>query len=159
MKISNGTRSCLRRCLRTPDEGECGSWSVLLDGKLVCACLVLAASAAVVLLSFPYLEDRSEHKEEFYILLLLATVGSMVLAASSHMVSFFLGLELLSISLYALIAYPRIEALPLEAGIKYLVLAASSSAFADSLPACSSRRLSWASIWSAVPGSSLTVMA
>jgi NADH-quinone oxidoreductase subunit N len=91
--------------------------------------LVLAASAAVVLLSFPYLEDRSEHKEEFYILLLLATVGSMVLAASSHMVSFFLGLELLSISLYALIAYPRVEALPLEAGIKYLVLAASSSAF------------------------------
>ncbi len=91
--------------------------------------LVLAASAAVVLLSFPYLENRSEHKEEFYILLLLATVGSMVLAASSHMVSFFLGLELLSISLYALISYPRIEALPLEAGIKYLVLAASSSAF------------------------------
>src|SRR5438105_471491 len=91
--------------------------------------LVLAASAAVVLLSFTYFENRSEHKEEFYILLLLATVGSMVLAASSHMVSFFLGLELLSISLYALIAYPRIEALPLEAGIKYLVLAASSSAF------------------------------
>jgi NADH-quinone oxidoreductase subunit N len=91
--------------------------------------LVLGASAAVVLLSFPYLENRSEHKEEFYILLLLATVGSMVLAASSHMVSFFLGLELLSISLYALISYPRIEARPLEAGIKYLVLAASSSAF------------------------------
>jgi NADH-quinone oxidoreductase subunit N len=91
--------------------------------------LVLAASTAVVLLSFPYLQDRSEHKEEFYLLLILATVGSMVLAASSHMVSFFLGLELLSISLYALIAYPRIETLPLEAGIKYLVLAASSSAF------------------------------
>src|SRR5260370_38977908 len=91
--------------------------------------LVLAASAAVVLLSFPYLENRSEHKEEFYILLLLATVGSMVLAASSQMVSFFLGLELLSISLYALISYPRLEALPLEACIKYLVLADSSSAF------------------------------
>lgn len=91
--------------------------------------LLLAASAAVVLLSFPYLERRAEHKEEFYLLLLLATVGSMVLAASSHMASLFLGLELLSISLYALISYPRIEALPLEAGIKYLVLAASSSAF------------------------------
>jgi NADH-quinone oxidoreductase subunit N len=91
--------------------------------------LVLAASAAVVLLSFGYLEDRSEHKEEFYLLLILATVGSMALAAASHMVSLFLGLELLSISLYALISYPRTEALPLEAGIKYLVLAASSSAF------------------------------
>jgi NADH-quinone oxidoreductase subunit N len=96
---------------------------------LVYMALVLAASAAVVLLSFPYLACRSEHKEEFYLLLILATVGSMVLAASSHMVSLFLGLELLSISLYALISYPRTEALPVEAGIKYLVLAASSSAF------------------------------
>jgi NADH-quinone oxidoreductase subunit N len=91
--------------------------------------LVLAASAAVVLLSYSYLETRSEHKEEFYLLLMLATLGSMVLAASNHMVSVFLSLELLSISLYALIAYPRREPLPLEAGIKYLVLAASSSAF------------------------------
>ncbi|HTU44456.1 MAG TPA: NADH-quinone oxidoreductase subunit N [Bryobacteraceae bacterium] len=91
--------------------------------------IVLAASAAVILLSFPYLEGRSEHKEEFYLLLLLATLGSMTLTASSHMASFFLSLELLSISLYALIAYPRTESLPLEAGIKYLVLAASSSAF------------------------------
>jgi NADH-quinone oxidoreductase subunit N len=91
--------------------------------------LVLAASAAVVVLSFPYLASRSEHKEEFYLLLILATLGSMVLAASSHMASLFLGLELLSISLYALISYPRTEALAVEAGIKYLVLAASSSAF------------------------------
>ena len=91
--------------------------------------LLLAASAAVVLLSFPYLNGRSEHKEEFYLLLILATVGSMVLAASRHTASLFLGLELLSISLYALISYPRTEALSLEAGVKYLVLAASSSAF------------------------------
>jgi len=91
--------------------------------------LVLAASCAIIPLSFSYLEGRSEHKEEFYLLLTLATLGSMVLAASNHMASLFLGLELLSISLYALISYPRIEALPLEAGIKYLILAASSSAF------------------------------
>jgi NADH-quinone oxidoreductase subunit N len=96
---------------------------------LVYMALVLAASGAVVLLAFPYLARRSEHKEEFYLLLVLATVGSMVLAASSHAVSLFLGLELLSISLYALISYPRTERLPVEAGIKYLVLAASSSAF------------------------------
>lgn len=91
--------------------------------------VVLAASTALILLSHTYLAARSEHKEEFYLLLLLATTGSMALAASSHMVSVFLSLELLSISLYALIAYPRSEPLALEAGIKYLVLAASSSAF------------------------------
>jgi len=91
--------------------------------------LVLAASAAVVLLSFPYLNGRSEHKEEFYLLLILATLGSMVLTATTNSAALFLGLELLSISLYALISYPRTEALSLEAGVKYLVLAASSSAF------------------------------
>src|SRR5438309_8060825 len=91
--------------------------------------LMLAAGGVVVLLSYAYLDVRSEHKEEFYMLLLLATLGSMTLAASGHMASAFLSLELLSISLYALIAYPRTERLPLEAGLKYLVLAASSSAF------------------------------
>jgi NADH-quinone oxidoreductase subunit N len=99
------------------------------DYALVYMGLILAASAALILLSFSYLECRSEDKEEFYLLLLLATVGSMALTAASHMASFFLSLELLSISLYALIAYPRTESKPLEAGIKYLVLAASSSAF------------------------------
>ena len=90
---------------------------------------LLVAAMALILLAFPYMENRSEQKEEFYLLLILATLGSMILTASCHMASLFLGLELLSISLYALIAYPRTQALPLEAGIKYLVLAASSSAF------------------------------
>src|ERR1700751_1516857 len=69
--------------------------------SLVYMGLVLAASATVILLSYAYLEARSEHKEEFYLLLILATLGSMVLAASSHMASVFLSLELFSISLYA----------------------------------------------------------
>ncbi|MER3425420.1 MAG: NADH-quinone oxidoreductase subunit N, partial [Nitrospiraceae bacterium] len=47
----------------------------------------------------------------------------------SHFASFFLGLELLSVSLYALIAYRRTDRRPLEAGIKYLILSAAASAF------------------------------
>ena len=108
---------------------EATSLLIIDHYALVYMGLVLGASSAVVLLSFPYLKGRSEDKDEFYLLLLLAATGSMVLAASDHMASLFLGMELLSISLYALISYPRTEALPLEAGIKYLVLAASSSAF------------------------------
>ena len=49
--------------------------------------------------------------------------------AATHFVSFFLGLELLSVSLYALIAYSRTREESIEAGIKYLVLAATSAAF------------------------------
>jgi NADH-quinone oxidoreductase subunit N len=67
--------------------------------------------------------------EEFYVLLLLAVVGSLVLVASNHFVSFFLGLEVLSIALYALVAYDRTTLTGVEAGLKYLVLAAASVAF------------------------------
>jgi NADH-quinone oxidoreductase subunit N len=91
--------------------------------------LLLAASFAVTVLSHGYLERHSEEKGEFYLLLLLATLGSMVLASSSHFVSFFIGLEILSVSLYILIAYLGGEKHPLEAGVKYLILAGASAAF------------------------------
>jgi NADH-quinone oxidoreductase subunit N len=91
--------------------------------------IVLAISGAVLLFAHGYLESQEEHKEEFYILVLLAALGGMVLVASSHFASFFLGLEILSVALYALIAYLRTGSLALEAGIKYLVLASSSAAF------------------------------
>jgi NADH-quinone oxidoreductase subunit N len=90
--------------------------------------LLLAAAGFAFLFGYEYLKLRRERPEEFYLLGLLATTGAMVLVSSRHFVSFFLGLELLSIALYSLIAYTRTESSSIEAGIKYLVLAASSSA-------------------------------
>jgi NADH-quinone oxidoreductase subunit N len=60
------------------------------------------ATAAVSLLSFGYLDHRNERREEYYLLLLLAAVGSIVLVAAIHFAALLLGLELLSVSLYAL---------------------------------------------------------
>ena len=91
--------------------------------------LILAACFVVALLSYEYFEKCEGQSEELYVLLLLATLGSAVLVASAHFASFFLGLEILSVSLYALTGYLRDRRLSLEAGIKYLVLAASSAAF------------------------------
>jgi NADH-quinone oxidoreductase subunit N len=91
--------------------------------------LILAASLAVTILSYGYLEKQEGQREEFYALLLFATLGAMTLAAASHFAAFFLGLELLSVSLYVLIAYVRTDGRPLEAGIKYLILSGTSSAF------------------------------
>ncbi len=91
--------------------------------------LVLASALVVTVLSRGYLEGRRIQSGEFYVLLLLATLGSAVLVASSHFVSFFLGLEILSVSLYSLISYLRVSQRGNEAGLKYLVLAAASSAF------------------------------
>jgi NADH-quinone oxidoreductase subunit N len=90
--------------------------------------LLIAADIVIVVLLYDYLRKRDVHREELYILLLIATIGAMVLASSSHFASLFLGLETLSISLYGMIAYFRAPR-PLEAGIKYLVLAAASAAF------------------------------
>ena len=91
--------------------------------------MIIAATVAITALAYGYLEQHAVAKEEFYILLVTASLGAAVLAASSHFVSFFLGLEILSVSLYALNAYLYPRKTALEAGIKYLVLAAASAAF------------------------------
>jgi NADH-quinone oxidoreductase subunit N len=90
--------------------------------------ILLGAAAFVFLFGYDYLKRRQERPEEFYLLVLLATTGAMVLVVSRNFASFFLGLELLSVALYSLIAYVRTESSSIEAGIKYLILAASSSA-------------------------------
>jgi NADH-quinone oxidoreductase subunit N len=103
----------------------------VVDGTaLFYAGLVLGSALVVAVLSYAYLEGQ-EHgpREEYYLLLLIATLGAAVLPASVHFASFFLGLETLSIALLGLIAYasPREEAA--EAGTKYLILGGASSAF------------------------------
>lgn len=91
--------------------------------------LIIVSAAAVAVLSYEYLEKHDGRREELYLLLVLATLGCAALVASSHFVSFLLALEILSISLYAMVAYLKDQKLALEAGIKYLILASASAAF------------------------------
>ncbi|MCB0586809.1 MAG: NADH-quinone oxidoreductase subunit N [Phaeodactylibacter sp.] len=102
-----------------------------IDGfSLFYSALLSAAGLVVVLLSYPYLQPLREQMEEYYVLILLAVLGAVILAASRHFASFFLGLELLSASLYALIGYlVKSRDRSVEAGVKYLILAAASAAF------------------------------
>lgn len=103
---------------------------LVIDGyALFYTGMIVAATLAVVLLACGYLELQPGNREELYILLTTAALGSAVLASSSHFASFFLGLELLSVALYGLIAYIPGRKLPVEAGLKYLVLAAASASF------------------------------
>jgi NADH-quinone oxidoreductase subunit N len=90
--------------------------------------LIIAATFATVLLAHGYWALREGPPEELYLLVLIATTGALVLVYSSHFASFFLGLEILSVALYALIGYAKARE-PLEAALKYLVLAAASTAF------------------------------
>src|SRR5690349_19927466 len=91
--------------------------------------LIIASAIVVALLSYQYLASLDGYREEMYLLLLLATLGCVVLVASVHFVSFLLGLEILSVSLYAMVAYFKDREEAIEAGVKYLILAAASAAF------------------------------
>ncbi len=89
--------------------------------------LILAAVFFITLISYPYFKGRDLQKEEYYVLLLLSTLGAITMVISDNFISFFLSLEVLSVSLYALIAYLKNKSSGIEAGIKYLVLAAASA--------------------------------
>lgn len=91
--------------------------------------LIIFSSLVVNILSYIYFEEKEESPKEYYVLLFLCSLGACVLAVSKHFISLFLGLEILTVGLYALIAYLRVRHHNIEAGIKYLVLAAFSSAF------------------------------
>ncbi len=89
----------------------------------------LLAAFFITLLSRQYVANRVRRAEAYYILILLATTGMVTIACSAHFVSFILGVEILSVSLYALVGYFKGKQSPIEASIKYLVLAAVSIAF------------------------------
>ena len=96
--------------------------------SLFFSALILFTGLVTSLLAKNYLQNRTGENEEFYLLLLLSSLGAMVLVSATHVASFLLGMELLGVALYALIAYPQRGKLPLEAAIKYLILSGAASA-------------------------------
>jgi NADH-quinone oxidoreductase subunit N len=100
-----------------------------LDGlSTISSGLVLFASLCVAVLAYPYFTVQRVPAREFSILLMLATLGCLVIVASSHFASLFLGIELVSIPLVVMVAYQRGNPMGIEAGFKYLILAGVSSA-------------------------------
>src|SRR5690606_10652207 len=91
--------------------------------------LVLVATLACMTLAHAYMEGFNGNREEIYLLLGLACCGGLVLACSRHLAGLFIGLELLSVPVYGMLAYTFRQNRSLEAGIKYMVLSAAASAF------------------------------
>lgn len=91
--------------------------------------LFLYMTVVVVLFySRGYILDREVmNKGEYYVLALFATLGMMVMISANHFVTIYLGLELLSLSLYAMVAMNRDSAVSTEAAMKYFVLGALAS--------------------------------
>jgi NADH-quinone oxidoreductase subunit N len=101
---------------------EVDHWSLFFTS------LILMASLVTLVLSKETFSSEGERKEEYYLLLVLSVLGAVVLIQSSHMVSLLLGMELMGVALYAMIAFPERGQLPLEGAVKYLVLSACASA-------------------------------
>jgi NADH-quinone oxidoreductase subunit N len=89
--------------------------------------LALIGSVATLVLSTEFLSDPSRRIFEYAVLVLLSTLGMMVLISAGDLISLYLGLELMSLSLYVVAASNRDNAKSTEAGLKYFVLGALSS--------------------------------
>jgi NADH-quinone oxidoreductase subunit N len=102
--------------------------SFVLDGfARFMKMLALAGSAASLLMLGRYLEAERQQQFEYPILVVLSTLGMMLLVSAADLIALYLGLELMSLSLYVLAASRRDLVRSSEAGLKYFVLGALSS--------------------------------
>ena len=95
--------------------------------------VICALAIGLSLVSHDYWSEFDDHREEFFLLLILATLGAVVLAGANHFATLLLGVETLSMSLYGMLAYPVHSKRPanshaLESAVKYLILSAVSTA-------------------------------
>ncbi|MBE0616328.1 MAG: NADH-quinone oxidoreductase subunit N, partial [Proteobacteria bacterium] len=91
--------------------------------------IFLIAAALTILISFSYVARQRLQAGEFYALILLSTAGMMFMAGARDLMVVFLGLEVMSIAVYALTAFNRRDRKSAEAGLKYFLLGAFSTGF------------------------------
>jgi len=89
--------------------------------------VTLIVVAAVFVYSTDYLRRRAIFKGEYFVLGLFATLGALVLTSAANLITLYLGLELMSLSLYAMVAFDRDSGIAAESAIKYFVLSSMAS--------------------------------
>jgi NADH-quinone oxidoreductase subunit N len=89
--------------------------------------IIYIVVAGGLVYSRSYLVDRGMYRGEFFLLALSATLGMIVMVSANHFLTLYLGLELLSLSLYTMVALNRDSAAATEAAMKYFVLGALAS--------------------------------
>lgn len=106
----------------------------LFNGMFVADSLSVMLKVAIFSITFfvfaysrDYLRERNIERGEYYVLGLFGVLGMMVMVSASHFLTLYLGLELLSLSLYSMVAFQRDSATATEAAMKYFVLGAMAS--------------------------------
>ena len=101
---------------------------VMADGFAAYFNVIFIISAIfTILISMDYLKKMNIRRGEYYHIILFATVGMMVMASANDLVSLYVGLELMAMSFYILVAYNIASSRSVEGGLKYFVLGALSS--------------------------------
>lgn len=100
----------------------------ILDGMATLVkSMIFILTFVVLIYSHGYISERKMYRGEYFVLILIAVVGMMVMVSASHFITIYIGLELLSLSLYTLVAMNRNSDLATEAAMKYFVLGALAS--------------------------------
>lgn len=116
--------------LTLPASGTVFSSMLSVGGTAALFDVLLAAAGVLTLLAArPYLQREGREYDEFYALLLFALAGAIILAHAAHLLVFFLGIELMSVSFYALAGYFRTHLRSVEAALKYFLLGAFATGF------------------------------
>jgi NADH-quinone oxidoreductase subunit N len=89
--------------------------------------LALIGSAGAILISLDYMAREKQARFEYAVMILFSSLGMMLLVSAADLIALYLGLELMSLSLYVLAAFNRDSVRSTEAGLKYFVLGALSS--------------------------------
>jgi NADH-quinone oxidoreductase subunit N len=106
------------------------SGNYILDKLAVLTKLfVLLVSFFAFIYSRQYIKDRGMPRGEYYILGLFAVLGMMIMASAYSLLTIFLGLELLSLSLYAMVALHKTSYIAIEAAMKYFVMGSLATGF------------------------------
>jgi NADH-quinone oxidoreductase subunit N len=114
--------------LAPTDKATLFSGSFVMDGfGRFMKILALVGSGAAIVMSAGFLEVPSRRMFEYAVLILLATTGMMILISAGDLIALYLGLELMSLSLYVVAAIDRDNVRSTESGLKYFVLGALSS--------------------------------
>jgi NADH-quinone oxidoreductase subunit N len=90
--------------------------------------IFLVSAILVTLMSISYVKNLADSRGEFFIIIIFATLGMMVMASSNDLITLYVGLELMAISLIILTAYNKQNIKSTEAGTKYVLLSAISTA-------------------------------
>ncbi|MEK6649572.1 MAG: NADH-quinone oxidoreductase subunit N [Bacteroidota bacterium] len=111
-------------------QGEAFNGMMVTDA-LTSFMTILFVFAGVItsLVARPYLEKRNAHRGEFYILLLFAIIGMVLMASANDLITLFLGIELMSVCLYVLAGFERAKDRQNESSLKYFLLGAFATGF------------------------------